>query len=188
MRTASSLAIFFAATSIFALAQSPAVTPTSGRQSAAEIKSSQLQKDDLVHPSPSSQEGCPVVFTAVRLDRPAEFLPTTSSLRARTKANLHLSYSNPSGKEIAFIRLTSHLKVKENRYTLDAAEIVMPLTFTPSTGELSTETSIPLFRNIVGFDRLALESVIFRDGSGWHAAKEHHTCGFASQGSLRVAK
>lgn len=184
MRTASSLAILFAAVSVFA--QNPAAT--SSQQSAPEVKSSQIQRQDLLSPPPSKQEGCPVVFTSARLDRPAEFLPVTPSSEARLKTHLHLSYSNPSGKEIAAIELTGYLNVKQNRYVLDATETTMPLTFTPATGELSTEANIPLWKNIVGFDRLTLNSVIYKDGSVWNTAKEHHPCGFASHGMEQVAK
>jgi hypothetical protein len=190
MRAASSLIILFA-TSILApglFAQSPALTSTPAGQSAPANNNSGLLRQDLVPQRPGSQEGCPVIFTAVRLDRPAEFLPAASVSETTPKTHLHLSYSNPGGKEIASVELTGHLKVKRNRYTLDATEVSMPLSFTPSTGELSTEANIPLLKNIVGLERITLNSVIYKDGSVWHAEQEHRTCGYAAQGSLRVAK
>jgi hypothetical protein len=182
MRAHSSLAILFAAASL--LAQSPALSPASGRQ-ALEVKK---QMQDLVPPPRNNQEGCPIVFTSARLDRPGEYVPTSPEARTRSKANLHLSYSNPTGKQIASIGLTGYLRIKQSRYALDATNITMPLTFSPATGELSTEASIPLLQDIVGFERLALDSVTYQDGSIWHAAKEHRSCSFGPQGMERVAK
>jgi hypothetical protein len=181
MKTVSSLAILFAATSV--LAQSPA-TPSSGEQT-SQVKQ---QMQDLVLPPPNNQAGCPIVFTSARLDRPADFLPAGPETKEQSKTRLHLSYSNPTGKQIVSIELTAYLRVKQNRYSLDATNITMPLTFNPATGKVGTEASIPLLENIVGFDRLTLNSLTYIDGSVWHAAGQQHSCSFAPRGTERVAK
>lgn len=185
MKSISSLAILLIAVS--ALAQAPASAPTPVQQSISEkIKHFQIQPQYLVV-SPSNQAGCPIVLTSAKLIRPAEYLPVTSEAREKARTHLYLSLSNPSGKQISSIGLTGYLKVKKDRYALDAIDVRMPLTFTPATGEIDTEANIPLLKDVVGFDRLTLDSVTYKDGSVWHAAQQRLSCSF-TRGTEKVAK
>lgn len=186
MKSLSSLVFLLA--SIGVLAQTSSDTSTSVQPTMPEqIKHFHIQQKDLMVLTSASQK-CPIVFTAAKLDRPAEYMPVATSAQEKSKANLHLSFSNPGGKQIAAMALTGYLKVKPNRYALDATEIQMPLTFTPATDEIGSEADIPLLRNIVGFDHLTLDSVTYKDGSVWHSPKEHHSCSFTSGSAQRVAK
>jgi hypothetical protein len=188
MKTVSSLAILFATTSI--LAQSPAIPSSSDKQATqSQLKGQTLALPSIlvVPSSPDNGENCPITFTSARLDRPAEYMPVAST--AKFSSSLHLSYSIPWEKPIATVQLTGHLLVKQNRYALDATSIAIPLTFTPEMGEeINAEARIPLSRNVVGFNRLTLDSITYQDGTVWRAAKEHRLCSFASHGTEKVAK
>ncbi len=129
-----------------------------------------------VHDSPgvNLQLGCPVAFTDVSLESPAQFMLVWQ--RANENSSLTFQYKNRSNKEIESISIRADLKVKKSVYDLDATPVTLHLTLTGR----NTEQTRPLTLRAYGLSRVILEQVSYSDGTAW-TADARNACSYEKQ-------
>lgn len=180
------LSALLLAASSAALAQNQAVP--------AVAQSGGLQSLDLqaVPQSSPDQAGCPVVLTQAHLNWPASYLPVTAAEKA-TEPNLALGFQNPSGKAIRSVSITARFTGKTSKYQLDASTFELHLTFAGAdsadkAAEQLREIRLPEKMYAYGVTRIALEQVMFADGTLWTGVG-HTNCALNVTGSAeRITK
>jgi hypothetical protein len=136
----------------------------------------------------ASQAGCPVQILQASFERPARLvlISPNSSDEAPT---LHLEYQNSSGKDIASVVLTGWIKVKEDRYQLDATSRPFQLELSRKAllgKDVQAAEALKLVGDAIGFDRIELSQVTYADGSTW--SPEQRSCVYANMGGTERAK
>lgn len=112
-------------------------------------------------PPPSNQQGCPVAFTDVSLQRQARFMPVKQD--AAPDNSLAFKYKNQSGKLIESIEIRVELTVKRSIYDLDATTITRYVTLTGTSEDFLPLKSLLMY----GIGSVTLEQVTYVGGDVW---------------------
>lgn len=124
------------------------------------------------------QIGCPVVFTDVVLNRNARYLPVKQD--SAPDSSLEFKYKNQSGKQIESIEVHVALKVKLNKYDLDATTVTRDMTLTGGSGEV-----LPLNVFAYGVVRVTLEQVNYVGGKTW--TPDNSMCNYQKLSGIQQA-
>jgi hypothetical protein len=112
-------------------------------------------------PPPSNQQGCPVAFTEVSLQRKARFMPVKQD--AAPDNSLAFKYKNQSGKQIESIEIRVELTVKQSIYDLDTTTITRYMTLTGTSEDVLPLKSLLMY----GIGSVTLEQVTYVGGGIW---------------------
>lgn len=143
--------------------------------------------DDLV--ARSVPRACPVFLTAANVDAPARIFPVADASTSGDGA-LKLRFQYRSKLPIRSVSITAHLRVKTNKYALDARNLDVPLTIqgTPQLnrpGEHFLQLSLPNHVYLYGVARVSVNSVTFTDGEVL-TPNSPEMCGVNGQGAQRI--
>ena len=173
-----------AATAVFA--QNPSPSPT---EAAQPTLGPAHYVGDLSAHKVEPQRSCPVFVTAASADAPAQYLPTAppDSLH-KSMLTLHLQYQ--SRLEVESVRMTVHVRMKNNKYDLDTTDLEIPVTIHATAGFDSAgehALQFPLPRNVYffGVAQASVDSVSFTSGEVWRP-QGRQTCGWNGQGSEQI--
>lgn len=154
--------------------------------------SNNTKSADLDHLLPqATQAGCPVMFTSASITPKGRYLPVSSKKdTGNANGDLNLGFRNMSGKQIQSIGLAAELKVKRNRYDLDATTIDIHLTVAglvePNENDLSRTLALTV--NAFGLEQVRLEHVNYTDGSIWTIKNNKGVCSFTGQGGALLTQ
>lgn len=135
-----------------------------------------------------AQIACPLTLTGATVSPRGGYLPT--SQWSQGDGSLHLQFRNNSGKKVLSAAVTAQLRVKANVYSLDATPLNLRLTFS-GTDDLDkaadqiTHIALPKNVYLYGVVQVALDQVMFADGSTWNSHGKA-VCTAGGPGSLRI--
>ena len=185
MKLVLSALLLAAAPAVFAQNASPSPT-----QQAAQQPTPGRYVGDLSAHKVDPQRSCPVFVTAASADAPAQYLPTapTDSLH-KSMLTLHLQYQ--SRQDVESVRMTVHVRMKNNKYDLDTTDLEIPVTIHATAwfdraGEHTLQFPLPRNGYFFGVTQASVDSITFTSGDVWrpHAPE---TCAMNVRRSEKIA-
>jgi hypothetical protein len=154
-------------------AQGASLTPQ--QKAAQETLRAQMQ----AMANQGNQAGCPLYLESAQVTPSAAYLPVGS--RQPDEGALDLRFRNQSGKAIASVSITAHLRAKHNIYDLDASELDLRLMFSgvsavDKAAEQLRTIQLPEKMYMYGVARVSLDQVTFDDGGMWTASATRNNC------------
>lgn len=144
--------------------------------------------DDLSAHKVEPQRSCPVFVTAASVG-PAHYLPTAPpDSPQKSMLRLHLQYQ--SRMEVESVRLTVHVRMKNNKYDLDATDLEIPVTIHATAwfdraGEHTLQFPLPRNAYFFGVSQVSVDSITFTSGGVWRP-QGRQTCGLTGQGNQQI--
>lgn len=168
-----------------AVAQNP--SPDPNQSAAAPAIGSGHYVGDLSAYKVEPQRSCPVFVTAASVG-PAHYLPTAlPDSPQKSMLNLHLQYQ--SRLDVESVRLTVHVRMKNNKYDLDTTDLEIPVAIHATAwfdraGEHALQFPLPKVY-FFGVAQVSIDSITFTSGDVWRP-QGRQTCGISGQGSQQV--
>jgi hypothetical protein len=119
-----------------------------------------------------SAAACPVQLTSADPASRGRLL-LAGSAESPATGGLDLRFRNRSGKAIQSMDIAAYLKIKRDKYQLDATTAVLHLTLHGTSDVTTTEEvlrMVPLSVFLYGVSHVQLEAVTFADGTVWTPA------------------
>ena len=166
-------------------AQSPA--PSDFDAAGMQISNGQPSQITSIGP----QRHCPVFLTAASVDAPARVLPVANTGGFGDGVlKLHFRYQSPL--PIKSVSIHAHLRVKTDKYALDAREVDIPFTIAGTkllddSREHSIDLDLPPNVYIYGVARVSLNSVTFTTGEVL-TPRSPYSCGVNGNANVKIAK
>jgi hypothetical protein len=127
--------------------------------------------------------GCEVNVLKVSFERPARFMRVAGAVRPKAPS-LSVELGNHSARKVKSIDLVVRVLVKDDIYQLDST----PREFSIHLGSINGVQRLEMADAVMAVDSVALEQVIYADGTTWRPP-HRLACGYrAPGGTMERAK